>query len=474
MKMLKEMKSKKNFKLLDINTNKWIIAILTSLIFVVIFAIDGVVVEKDTAGYLNMSPAREAGYSLFLKVLSILFGSHFMVMAVTLQMILSVTAICLLTFTVQKLWKLNTFSLYVIWGVQFVFLLLCRFGSGQQAVYASMVLTEGLTYAIYALYFKSILQLNHEFKVARLCEILLYCGLLAFIRTQLMVACMGLLALMFFKVIFKQASWKQGLIVLAGGLLTIVAVSGGQKMYIHALYGVDSGIIGSNSFLLTSGLYGADEKDAELFEDAEEKTIFQQLYTLAMEREANYQYAPESGFLNQTEYYIWHFDILKFEIISPWFTEYLNDKGVTNGVQIELIIDEYAKKIGMPLFLDNLSQKLSVMGQGCMQGYMRTIAKSSLILLPFVILAYVIYIALIILCFRDKKDKSVAWAGLFVFLMITGNILVTAFMIFCEPRYILYNMVPFYIMGYVMLTKVYEGIKEKRKDDSGIVPDNME
>ena len=94
---------------------------------------------------------------------------------------------------------------------------------------------------------------------------------------------------------------------------------------------------------------------------------------------------------------------------------------------------------------------------------MRTIGKAAGILVPYTIAAYVLYIILMICGFRKGGAKTAAWGGLFVLIMILGNIMATSFMIFGEPRYLLYNMIPFYVMGYLMFMEVWIVRKEKKK-----------
>ncbi len=454
--------------------HKYIIGILTLLFLLFFFIKDGVIVKADTQGYLNMSISREAGYPLFLLLFQGIFGEDYQIFVVAFQMLLLGYSVYALTFTTVSLWKLKSFSAYVIWLVQICFILLCRYGSGFKAVYASLLLTEGLTYSLYALFIKTILQLNRKITGKRLAECLLYCGLLTFIRTQLMVSFFALIAFFVIKAVFGKVTFRKFAGIVIGAVAVILLVCAGERIYIKALYDVNTGTAGGSTFLLTAGLYGADEEDAELFDVPEEKYIFEELYKITDSYGANRKYEPESGFLKSAVYYTSKFDIIKFDICSPWFYEYFIGQGITDETEIILKIDEAGKIVGKKLFLDNIGVKIKIFVQECVQGYMRTIAKSSVILLPFVVMVYICYVALMFLCFRKKETAEAGWNGLFVLIIMTGNIFVTAFMIFCEPRYVLYNMVPFYVMGYLMLVQIYRQKKERQNSDSCIMSNNME
>lgn len=266
------------------NRHRYIIFMIT-LMFLSFFLIaDGAIVETDTQGYLDMSISREAGYPLFLCLFRWIFGEGYQLAVVVFQMLLLAISIYSLTFSVVSLWKLAPFSIYVIWFVQICFLLLCRFGSAFQAIYASLLLTEGLTYPLYTLFVKTVLQLNHKITSKRLMECLMYCILLTFIRTQLMVTFFALVAFFLIKLIFRNASLKECIGIFVGSLVGILIVMAGERIYIKTMYDVNGGTAGGSSFLLTTGLYSADAEDTVLFEGAEEQYIFSKLYKIADEK----------------------------------------------------------------------------------------------------------------------------------------------------------------------------------------------
>lgn len=439
--------------------------ILTVALMLYFLIVDGVVWGVDTQGYLNMDISREAGYPLFLHLLILLFGeSRFAQVAVILQFILLGTSILLLTNGVKKLWNLSDWSVFVVWGIQIFFLILLKFGSGLGVIYTNTLLTEGITYPVYFLFFKTVLQLNREYSRKELFELLLYCSILTFIRTHLAVTYIAVLFFWLIQVMVKRFPIKKWAGMVGGCLLSLVIVMGGQKIYTYVLYGVPAGTVGSNSFFMVSGLYHAQEDDEKLFELEEEKTVFRELYQLSLQREANYQFAESNGFLPLTEHYAQNFDIVKFRVVSPYLYEYLTSTQDMKGVQAQIAMDQWNKRIGFPLFLKHLNGKTAQFFQECLRGYMRTVAKGEGKFLFLVLVIYLIYFCFLIYSFRFKDEgvKAAGWGALFVLIVSTGNIVLTAFMIFCEPRYVLYNMVPFYITGYLLVLGVYRKRKEEK------------
>lgn len=452
----------------------YIIIALTILIYAFFYIHDGVVRGVDTAGYQNMVLSREPGYSLLIRFFLVIFGErYFAGILVLCQMLLACTATCLLTFTIKSIWKLNSISTGIVWGIQIVFLLLCRLGSGRAAIYPSTVLTEGVTYSLYFLYFKAVLQLNREMSKKRLAEVMLYCTLMMLVRTQLIITFLGLMALWFIKAVFKHVPWKKWLLIVGSSLVSILFVISMDKLYTRILYGVPTGVVGSSSFFFVSGMYGAQKEDAELFEDPEERLIFTDIYALCDAEKANVQYA-EDGFLGEAGYYGNHFDVIKYNIANTYLQQYYEKQGIDDPVEREILTDEMFKRVGMPLFWNNIGVKVKISLQDIAGSMMRTIAKASFILIPYVLLAYGIYLFLMFKLFRKHGEHMTVWAGLFVLLMLLGNALALSILIFGEPRYLLYNMAPFYIMGYLMLREVTLKKKGVQSDDSGVVSSHME
>lgn len=454
--------------------SNYIIIALTILIYTVFYIHDGAVLGVDTAGYQNLVLAREPGYSLLIRLFLVIFGERYYAKVLVLcQMLLACTATCLLTFAVERIWKLACVSTCIVWGIQIAFLLLCRFGSGRGAIYPSIVLTEGVTYSLYFLFIKAMLQLNQEMSKERLAEVVIYCILMMFVRSQLIVTFLGLIAIYFFKAVCRQIPWKIWLFIISSSLAGILLVTCADKLYTQILYGVFTGVVGSNSFFFVSGIYGAQDTDIELFENEEERLIFTEIYETCQVEGLNVQYAGD-GFMEGIEHYAECFDTIKFTIAQPYMMKYYEKQGMDDPIEREIATDAIFKKMGIPLFRDNIAIKMKLSAQDFIRGMMRTIAKSSPMLIPFVIIAYGCFVFMMIGLFHTRQDSMTAWAGLFVLLMLAGNTLAVTLLIFAEPRYLLYNTVPFYMMGYLMLRQMIRDRKGVRADDSGIVSDHME
>lgn len=453
----------KNSKI-RVNIQKVILPVITIALMAFFFMADGVVWGGDTQGYLNMDIGREAGYSLFLHFFFLIFGeTGFAQATVIFQLILWGISMLVLTCTIAELWDLQAGSTVIVWAIQVFFLLLLKYASGLGAVYANTLLTEGITYPVYFLFFKTVLQLNREYSHKRMAELLVYCSILTFVRTQLAVTFMAVVFFWFIKMLAGCFPVKKWLGLLFGCLAGAALVMGGQKLYTYVLYGIPQGTVGSGSFFMTSGLYNAVEGDEDLYETQEDKRLFRDLYELSLQEKANYRFMDTGIFLPLSEHYSQNFDKIKFEVVSPYFYKYFAESQNMDEVQIQIEMDRINRKLGLPLFLSHLREKAEQFFQECLRGYMRTVAKGGFVFWIPVLIIYLVYLCALACSFKlkERRAKDAGWSALFVLIVSTGNIMLTAFMIFCEPRYVLYNMAPFYITGYLLVLEIYRKRKEE-------------
>ena len=86
---------------------------------------------------------------------------------------------------------------------------------------------------------------------------------------------------------------------------------------------------------------------------------------------------------------------------------------------------------------------------------MNTVAHRSRILDLFAYCAYGIYIVMFIICRFKKKKRDAADAALIVLGALAVNVGVTAALIFCQSRYMVYNMALFYMAGIIMFYEIF-------------------
>ena len=145
-------------------------------------------------------------------------------------------------------------------------------------------------------------------------------------------------------------------------------------------------------------------------------------------------------------------------------------RGFAPGLASEMEADRISKVILSSIFFDNIGKYLKVYGASIYNGLVNTVAKRNTLLDIYAAVAYICYIVLMFILLLDKQDKEnrkVGFFGAMVLISVGVNVLVTAALIFCQPRYMMYNMALFYAAGGIMLyTIISDKIAKKNYSEN--------
>ena len=214
------------------------------------------------------------------------------------------------------------------------------------------------------------------------------------------------------------------------------------------------------NLVLTTTLYAADKEDAALIEEESVRELFVLTMEKLEETQSNYRFAG-SGWRNLEEHYENHFDVITIDTTGHLYIDYAVERGFKEGIEAEQEADRMSAVIVSSLFADNLGTYLQIYGASFLNGLINTVAKRSSLLDWYALLAYIAYIALMIACLCKKEKRQAGFVAYFVLLAILVNVGVAAALIFCQTRYMIYNMALFYVAGIVML---WELLKKPEKN----------
>jgi membrane protease YdiL (CAAX protease family) len=113
------------------------------------------------------------------------------------------------------------------------------------------------------------------------------------------------------------------------------------------------------------------------------------------------------------------------------------------------------------LVVDNLGKYVKIYISSVLTGLVNTVAHKSTLLNIYAFIVYVTAIVMIVLCYFKKELRDTSDTALIVTGAILVNVGVTAALIFCQSRYMIYNMALFYMVLLLMFVKMFFG---KRKD----------
>lgn len=440
--------------------NQWVSLLLCLGFYLILFFVYGVQLCADSNSYINMTSAREPVYPLFLFVLRCVFGDRrYLTVVVLLQNLLMAFAVWYLTTYLEKQFAWKNWLTYVMIAMHFCVALLCQFAAGRASIYPNSILTEGITLSLWLIFITFLLKALWEKRMKSLVAALVLAAIMMDTRKQMAIAYIVLFGTLLFGWIGQKGYWKRMAVTVGMILCSILLAVGGTRLYNYVLRGEFAQNTRDMNLVLTTSLYVADREDAELIEEPVVRELFLSVYDILLEKECNYRFAG-SGWRQLELHYAEHYDQITIDTTGPLFIQYAEEHGFEKGLPAEQEADRMSGVIVRSLLLDNLGTYFKVYMASFANGLINSVAKRNALLDWYALLAYLGYVFLMIMALLQKETRKAGWFGLTVLIAIAVNAGVAAALIFCQTRYMIYNMALFYMAGILML---YELIKKKRK-----------
>ena len=371
---------------------------------------DGPVWCKDSMSYATMDITREPLYPTFLWLFRRMFGEeNYLMPVVIVQSILAAYAAWKLAVTVKDDKNgsriLELLSLSFQFGVAF----LCRFVAIRGSAYTDSIMTEGLGLSLYVLFMVQLYRYIVAEKRRNLLGTAVYAMLLVNLRKQM--------------------------------LITLC--------------------------LLCTLIYTSGEEDGDLFGDETLKGLYEEISAEADRQGLKITYAP-SGWMDLSNHYADSYDAIGYGIINPVVQGYIAEHYEYTPIDAVLKYDEYCNAMVKTLLGQEKGDLLRVYLSNTWRGFVNSVARVNRYLNLYAIAAYVFYLALYIYYVWKKRswtkrDRTAAMAEI-VLGGIAVNCIVVGAMIFCQPRYMIYNMGLFYTALSVLVYDVFliSGLPRKK------------
>ena len=472
-----------------------LILAVMGIVFYLVMGREWIAIEDDTPFYLN--PRREGVmpvYPLFLFAVKCIFGENLYLDAVVvIQSVLAIVCTMVFVLYLEKQFQLKwieTILLYAACMLPFSIYL-------PEAGITHQILTEGLSYAFFYLYFLLLLQYVFTQKIRWIASATAMAAFMELIRSQ-MLFLLGVTAAVFVCVEFvkgykdkiSRRIIRVGADCVIGVMGILVAVSLVYKIYgwyyIHQLPVIENwgqkavaeqaetleeadagdGRAAHNtvqqeesepsnaenpgslsqftSLIIIRGIYEIDEDDIELFDSPEMKEVFQRVFDAIDAEQYRYVYARQ-------DLYMWQ-DLVKDKIPLVVFEHvgvYLRDNPDVqlNNVQI-------CRELGMRVLLHHFDRYLyhsfRMMISGFISSVFFQIERVYLLCHIITLVLYLIAAVGIVYCLKKGGNRKVAAFALttlaYIFLMVT----VTNLVFLGLQRYMVYAMGIFYCNLYLL------------------------
>lgn len=422
---------------------------------------DGAVICVDSPSYISMSFSREPVYPLFLSFFRMLFGEgeFYLLAAVFVQGMLSAVAAWSLSAFLSKEFESSRMDSVILMAIPLFVSLLCRFAAKRSAMYSNSILSEGICIPLFLLFARFMLEYCLHKKQKALVVAAILSVIMISARKQMMVT----LFLLFFAVCFVQwnkKEWWKGLAkACVLSVAVLLCVAGIDRGYNYALRGESVRHSSDDRFLTTVIFYEAEREDAELIEEKEIRELFLAVYDKCDEQ-GYLGHSAGKGWFNRVEHFSNHYDNIQIDTMWPMIRNAVNARVDGSEVELETEIDRIMETITQSLFRKEAGGIFRVFMDNVFAGLVITVAKQRKILVIYAIIAYSSMVALWFLNWKRRGFTSREnILAMYTALSVLLNVASVSAVIFCQTRYMIYNMPLFYLCGYLLLKSAWKGKK---------------
>lgn len=396
--------------------NNFIKAIIYALVGIIVL-LKGVVYYPDSYAFLDMAMNHSPVYSIFLNILTGIFGSSFELPLIIIQygVIIYATNFCI--NSIGKVFQINTFS--------FLFVLLILLAP---CVYlhflCNSILTEAFSYALFLIVFSFTFKMLVEEKLSYIYKTCLALFFLILTRGQF-ISFIPVLALVTLYILYRRKSFIKNIkfliILIALPFLTSFA----EKLYNKVVFGYYVNNAMNYVHLITSPFYTSNQSDVNLFDDKNEKAYFELIYNSLKEERLTLNQNLSSK-IDEYAFYHKNFSKICNKRIYKLGLEFYEKKGL-NYYEQNIALNTLCAKMVFPLLKKNYKSWFNVFFKNLKNAF-GSLKQMLLFLFLFVYS----------LIFLIKSNKSMyKFIVLATLLMFANNTLV-ALVIHSIKRYIFY------------------------------------
>lgn len=393
----------------------------------------------DSTGYLNMMINRTPGYPVFLKLITSIFGSNF---EIVLRFIQTAIGCFSIYFFINKIRSVSLLDHFFSCCFSVVLLLPFLFGIH----IGNNILTEAISYAMYLIivgYFITFFITKNKKELYYALPVL---GILLITRYQF-VYLIPVIFLMIFWVNFKESKWKQYRIIMLLLLCLPIATSIIDRTYhkiVHHHF-VSTPWTGMN--IATVAFYIADEEDAKIFEEAQQKEFFSNTYKVLAKKKLNIKHLEGRINKNKTMVYVQEFTNIQMESI------FKNGNAVLDTSLSEdekyIALEKMTTSMAKTLILDNFSEWIKIYIGNLMYGFGG---------LKYVALyCFILFFGVIgILKYNSKTYKTLV----LISILLIGNIAIVAIGMHAIQRFTFYNNWVVFLTIFILLNSLNKKLYE--------------
>lgn len=452
----------KNSKALN---KKNLIILLVSVGFYLFMALFfGPVTASDSKGYIEMISAREPVYPLFLLVFRLIFGKGYLLAVVIAQSLLMGLSVYYLINSLDRYFSLTIYKILLIFLSFVLVSFVCIFFTVRAVPYTNIILTEGLVQSLWIFFIAILFNGFIEEKMSYIYGSLFLTAIMMDVRKQMAIGFIVVFFAILIGWIKKDNYLRRLFLTIIGIVAAVIVALMITRVYNFVLRGTFTQNTRDMNLVLTTTLYVSDDDDINLITDDAARELFVRVRKVLKQNKCSFEYAPKD-LAGLQSHYSYSFDKITIDTTAYMFVDDAVDRGFAEGVEAEIEADRVSSEIVKSLFVNNLSKYIKVYISSLSEGFVNSVAKRNSVLDIYALFIYLLYIALMIYNFV-KKNVNKGYLGLLVVGAIAVNVAVTGALIFCQTRYMIYNMPLFYAVLVIMLPDTILNKKQENLSES--------
>lgn len=433
--------------------------------FYLFFALhDGYHLYPDSASYLEMSISREPLYPLFLALVRSVFARGgeelFLRAAVVIQSLITALASWFFVLSCLKCIPSGKMAPYALGGCTLLPALLCRFLANRRSLYSCSILSEALAMPLYLVFFALVLLYAVQGRRRDLLLAFFVSFLLISLRKQMAVCLPVAVFAALLRGLRERRRWHPVLISLLLSAAVLLGCSALDRGYNAVLRGTGQRHTGDMRFISTMIFYCAEEEDAAYLEDAELRTLYTDIFREAEENGYNHHFAPADWF-SRSLFFENNYDNIQYNCLRKCILASAGERFGDNELLIAREADRIYDAFNSALLRPCWTRLLRLAADSVAVGLVRSVATMKKPLLPAAALLYALYLGLLAVCLR-KKERDAALLGLLALASTGATNALVSLTIFCQARYVLYNMPLLYAALLLMALRCRTRGREER------------
>ncbi len=309
-----------------------------------------IVYFPDSTGYLDMYIIRSAGYTIFLKINQLLFGSYFEVGLIATQLLIGLSAIYFFVQTIRKYFSLG----FVLTMLLTLALLIPYYFNGR---IANNILSEALSYGLYLVVMARFIAFFIAYQKKQLLLAIPFLFILLLTRTQFYYL-IPIAILMLVWVIVKEKQWKNYRIILGIFLLLPLLTTITDKTFHKIVHHHFVSTPWTGIHLAAPAYFVADAADEVLFTNPEEKALFKKIIQQLNDKNLNVHHLQLSEGSSKTMVFVSNYTSIANKTIYRVSDAHF-DSNLTEDERF-ILVDAINKKMTVPLIKDNFRKWLGL------------------------------------------------------------------------------------------------------------------